>query len=382
MTLRVYTTDLTFYDGYMDKLIQEASTGFSHAILRLRACVPRLANMDAAVIAAAHLTIDDARTVYACEHGFDDWEAFTAYVASVDSGDIDDPFPAFIQAVEQGDTVVVDSLLDADPNLVQHVASTGKSSLHSIANVEMATILIARGAPPALETPLSGGTALIHALVWGNTEVADVLSGESLTPGNLRVAAGLGRLDLLEKMWDADGSLTPQARAGREYYRPNYGWFAWTPSDDEQEVLDEALVYAATNGRIEAAQYLVDRGADVNGFAYQTTALHRATWKGHAGMVEWLLDRGVSIDTRGWLGGHVQGGTALHIAANSGHLELARILVARGANVTARDAMYEGAPDGWAQHHNHPEVRDLLRPLREARETRTNGDAIWPWSHR
>ena len=57
-------------------------------------------------------------------------------------------------------------------------------------------------------------------------------------------------------------------------------------------------------------------------------------------MVEWLLDRGASIDAKGWLGGHVQGGTALHVAANSGQLESARLLVARGADVTARDALY------------------------------------------
>ncbi len=369
MTLRLYTTDLSFYDGYISMLVQEAVAGFSPAVQRMHTSVPRLARIDPGDIPTANLTIDDGHAVYAGEHGFDSWKAFTAWAAQIESGTVQDRFPAFIEAVERTDSATVDHLLDEDPDLVQHVATTGKSALQSTDNAALAAHLISRGAPVGLESPVPGGTPLMRALVWGHTEVAEVLSAVSLAPGNLRVAAGLGRLDLLATMWHAGGSLAAQARAGCDYYRPNYGWFAWTPADNDQEVLDEALVYAATNGRVAAAQYLVDRGADVNGLAYQTTALHRATWKGHAAMVEWLLERGAAIDAKGWLGGHVQGGTALHIAANSGHLELARLLVARGANVTARDALYDGAPDGWANHFKHSEVRDFLRPLREARES-------------
>lgn len=269
----------------------------------------------------------------------------------------------FIQAVEQGDIAIVDRQLDEDVDLLRHVASTRKTCLHSVANAEMAQHLIDWGAAVDAEAPVPGGTALIHALIWGQRDVAEVLAAISLSPGNLRVAAGLGRMQLLEPMWTSAGELTAQAPTGRDYYRPNDSWFAWAPGDDDQEVLDEALIYAATNGRLQAAEYLVARGANVDGLAYETSALIRAVWAQQTEMVEWLLDQGASVNARGWLGGHLQGATALHIAANGGHLDLARLLVDRGADVMLRDALNDATAEGWAEYHNHPDVRDFLHSV-------------------
>ena len=348
----------------MEKLVEEARAGFSPAVGRMSSSVPRLAHIRVSDIPQAELTINDARWVYAREHGFGTWEEFTAFVGHVAAGSQEEPFVEFIHAVEEGDTDVVERHLDRDPDLVRQVGSSHKSSLHSAANAQLAMLLVSRGAPVDMEVPLQGGTPLMHALVWGAVQKADAIATVTLAPGNLRVAAGLGRVDLLQKMWMEDGALAQEARAGRTYYRPNYGWFPWKPGDDDQEILDEALVYAATNGRTFAAQVLVDRGADVNGLAYETRPLIRAAWKGHTEMVDWLLDHGASIDATGWLGGHVKGGTALHLTANNGNLALARHLVDRGADLTVRDEMYGGRPEGWANHHGHTEVRDFLRSLR------------------
>jgi hypothetical protein len=45
---------------------------------------------------------------------------------------------------------------------------------------------------------------------------------------------------------------TPQAGAHRGFYRPHGGFPAWQPSDEPQEVLAEALVWAAKSDRVEA----------------------------------------------------------------------------------------------------------------------------------
>ena len=66
-------------------------------------------------------------------------------------------------------------------------------------------------------------------------------------PRNLRVAAGLGRVDLIAEL-----AGTPAAGAHRGFYRPHGGFPAWRPSEDPQEVLDEALVWAAKSDRVEA----------------------------------------------------------------------------------------------------------------------------------
>jgi hypothetical protein len=118
------------------------------------------------------------------------------------------------------------------------------------------------------------------ALFWGHREVVDLLG---LEPRNLRVAAGLGRVDLIDELAGA-----PAAGAHRGFYRPHGGFPAWQPSDDPQEVLDEALVWAAKSDRVEAVERLVELGADVDG--------------------------------RGTFGGpdHGRGVTALHLAAGRG----------------------------------------------------------------
>ena len=64
-------------------------------------------------------------------------------------------------------------------------------------------------------------------------------------PANLRAAAGLGDLALIEELSGPDGRPTAQAGAHRGFYRPHGGFPPWTPSPDPQEGLDEALACGA-----------------------------------------------------------------------------------------------------------------------------------------
>src|SRR4029078_2628938 len=59
---------------------------------------------------------------------------------------------------------------------------------------ELARVLLTAGARTDLSARGDGGTPLIVALFWGHREVVELLGRE---PGNLRVAAGLGDLDLI-----------------------------------------------------------------------------------------------------------------------------------------------------------------------------------------
>jgi hypothetical protein len=359
MILRSYTSDVSWYGNYVDKLVAEARQGFAPAVARMIAHVPRLATR-ASGEALEDATVEDGRLVYAREHGFETWPAFAGALADVEAGRRLEPFIAFIHAVEEDEVDAVARALDAAPDLVGFVGSAGKSALHSAPSVRMIRLLLERGAPVALEAPLPGGTPLMHWLVWGAADNADVLAAVSLAPANLRVAAGLGRLDLLAPMWDRAG-LTAAARAKRDYYRPNYGWHPWQPGTSEQEVLDEALIYAATNGRIEAAQYLLDRGATVNGVVYGTTALGRAATKGRLAMVDWLLAHGAEVDAHAWLGGYPKRATPLHLAASTGEVEVIKRLVAGGASLDARDDEYQATPEEWARHFGQQAAAACLR---------------------
>ena len=365
--LKIYTADVSFYEGYIANLAAEAAAGFAPAIDRLIAHTPRFQISKPEQIPAAQPDADDARWVYAREHGFDDWPCFVEQLEKINSGAVEEPFIAFIHACEEGNTQQVWQGLDRHPDLVTYNCSTHKTPLHSPATLEVAHILIQAGTPLTTETPLAGGTALVHALVWGWTDIAELIAEHDASPANLRVAAGLGRIELLKTMFSTDSSLKQQARQGRAFYRGNYGWFPWTPTGDDQEILDEGLIYAACNGRVEAMDFLLSQGANPNGKAYETTALLRATWKGQRQAVDWLLDHGANINATGGLGGHAQGATAIHIAASQGDRALVEHLVARGADLTLRDLLYNGTPDGWAKQYKHDELAQYLYEQQQAR---------------
>ena len=69
------------------------------------------------------------------------------------------------------------------------------------------------------------------------------------------------------------------------------------------EIQATALTLAAVGGQAEAAQWLVDNGADVNGLNGDgSTALNAAAFLGRAGVAKVLIDGGVDTSIRSWEG--------------------------------------------------------------------------------
>ena len=161
--------------------------------------------------------------------------------------------------------------------------------------------------------------------------MVDLLGRE---PRNLRAAAGLGDVELIREL-----AGTPQAGAHRGFYRPHGGFPAWQPSDDPQEILDEALVWAAKADRVEAIRALVDLGARVDADPYRGTALTWAAANGRVAAIRELIGLGADPNRRATFGGpdHGEGVTALHLAAQAGRLEAVEELLAPGP--TRRSAM-------------------------------------------
>jgi hypothetical protein len=157
---------------------------------------------------------------------------------------------------------------------------------------------------------------------------------------------------------------TPTAGAHRGFYRPHSGFPPWQPSDDPQEVLDEALAWAARSDRVEALDALVEHGAAPDGEAYRGTALAWAAACGRVDAIRRLVALGADPSHRTAFGGpeHGEGITALHLAAQNGALDVIRALLELGADPTVEDALYHGTPAGWAEHGGHAAARELLLP--------------------
>ncbi|NBB82630.1 MAG: ankyrin repeat domain-containing protein, partial [Alphaproteobacteria bacterium] len=273
----------------------------------------------AAAVADGRIGEEACKTVVARSHGFDDWAGFAEHVAAVAAGRVRVPFLDAVAAIKAGDVAGLADLLDAEPALVNapgtngnrlanvavnqkaaaafdllvargadvdlgndkgwtplHDAAYGTPHRESATDLALLEAVLAAGASPEIEARGPGGTPLAVALFWGHRALAERLAAEAVVPLNLRIAAGLGRGDLIDRLIAPDGTPAPEAGVARGFHRPHGGFPLWRPGDDPQEIRDEALVWAAKAGRIEAMARLVDRGANLDGEPCNGRALHWA----------------------------------------------------------------------------------------------------------
>ena len=340
------------------------------------------------IASVREVTVDEARRDLAARHGLASWDDLRRRVEAMRSGaEPPTPFRLAYRALEAGDRERLVELLDQHPDLVMQSGTNGNDLLGMAGDIGVVSLLLERGADPnrgndygwtklhqagyandsdlaqrmlaaGARTDLSargdGGTPLVVALFWGHRDVAGLLGRH---PVNLRVAAGLGDLELIREL-----AGTPQAGAHRAFYRPHGGFPAWQPSDDPQEVLDEGLVWAAKSDRVEAIRHLVDLGARVDADPYRGTALTWAAVNGRVAAVRALVELGADPNQRGTFGGpsHGEGATAIHLAAQAGRREAVVTLLELGADPLLLDNLHGGNARGWAGVGGHPELADIL----------------------
>ena len=287
---------------------------------------------------------------------------------------MDAKFDAAINAIKSGDVDRLRVLVQADPTLATSRSSSGHPTLlqclvldarDNPKQIDMARVLVEAGAD--IDGPLiasascnnvaaaallldrgaaidgtGGWSPLEEALYWNSQGTIDLLVRRGARIQNLRIAAGLGRTDVIENLFADNGSLRPEAgavnwpwgdlnviessnfdRHGRDMLSSKFSSFP----QDRQGIIDNAFVYACMHGHMDAAQLLLAKGAQLNAIP----------------------------------GGFDYSGTALHYAALNGHRAMVEFLVAHGADVQIKDTKVGQTAAGWAEYGGHPEIRDLLR---------------------
>jgi len=217
---------------------------------------------------------------------------------------VSDPLEALAAAVRKGDAAAVETLLAADPALVNARRPDGSSFA-------------------------------LFAVYCGHARLVNVFRDHGRT------------LDLFEATAAGDAAAVRALLASDPAA-------ARAVSPDGFPVLGLALFF----GHGALANLLLESGADPNAAstnAMKVTPLHAATSRGDAAMVRKLLERGAHPDAR------QQGGwTSLHNAAAQGHVEIVRLLRGRGADVSARTDDGKTAAD-LAGERGHGVLAESLR---------------------
>jgi uncharacterized protein len=181
------------------------------------------------------------------------------------------------------------------------------------------------------ERAADGRSPVLHALYTGHADLVEPIL-DANPPLDVFDAAAVGRTRGLEELLDADPSLAQ----------------AFAPDGFT------ALHLAAFFGQEDAAQALLERGADVAAVArnpdLQVTPLHSAAAGGHIAIVKLLLEHGADPNAR-------QGGgfTPLHSAAQNDDRESVEALLAAGADASLANDEGRTAADLAGE-----ETRDLV----------------------
>jgi ankyrin repeat protein len=158
--------------------------------------------------------------------------------------------------------------------------------------VEYVRLLLDAGAD--LAARVDGNTPLESAIGFGRTQMVDLIAELGIVPQGLWTYAACGRLDLVQACFDAEGRLRPDAALSR----PNLADFLpFQPrtavSDDPEQIMAEAFVFACQHGRTEVVRWFLDRGLDPDVAPYfGRTGLVWAVMSQQAEVAGLLMERG------------------------------------------------------------------------------------------
>ena len=156
---------------------------------------------------------------------------------------------------------------------------------------ELMAFLLARGASLGGEKGPAAWSKLINACHANGRPGAAEFLARRADGLDLEAAAGVGRLDIVETFFDANGRLKANAT-------------------DKQ--MQDGFTWACEYGRSDVVEFLLQRGMEV-----------AAKLRPH-------------------------GQTGMHWAAYGGCVDTVRVLLRHNAPVNAKDGTFEGTPLGWA----------------------------------
>ena len=307
--------------------------------------------------------LSQAQFVVARAHGFLSWPKLACHIEGLSAAESDvSAFERAANAITSGDLAALDRLLAAHPGLVHarsgrehHATLLHYVSANGVENYRQKTpaniVAIARrlldaGSDVDTEADVYGGGCTTLGLVVTSTPPREVgvqiALADLLLERGARIDAGIVRSCLMNGCPEAAAHMAARGASVN-------------------------LEEAAGIGRLDVVARYFDAVRTLPE-ADAASALIMASWYDHQGVVNFLLDHGVDPGARAPKEGH----TALHVAAYRGNPEIVRLLLKRHAPVNVTDVVYGTPPLVWALHAwlvddrtNEDGYRSVLRMLAE-----------------
>jgi ankyrin repeat protein len=272
-------------------------------------------------------------------------------------------------AVRLGMMENVRRMLSEDPALVHARGGDGQLPLHFAQTVEMAELLLERGADIDARDVDHESTAA-QWMVRDRPDVARALVKRGGAT-DILMASALGDLEVVTRLLDADPGAIRTAvnrtwfpmrdpRAGGSIYIWTLGSNKTAPAlarEFGHDALFRMLMERAPDGMRLAlacelgderlAKELLAARPDLPATltAGERRAIADAAQENNVTAVRLMLEAGWPVDARGQ-----HNATPLHWAGYNGNAEMTRLLLAHGASAHVRDDDYNGTPLDWAQH--------------------------------
>ena len=234
------------------------------------------------------------------------WQAFLMeqVMRAVQDGDL----TAFVSGLQHEPWLLGEACVGFQAGLIERATLRDRGEF-IIALLELDPALLRRQPPPRSQ-------AIEFAFTYAKTHLIPVLTRIWPMPDDLPHTAAMGNLSRVKQWFDESGApalgdLDSHFPCNSPRARMHLHWGAPTA----QQVLDTALAWAVINRHFDVADFLLERGADIN-----------TTWSSH------------------------EPASILHELVFQGNYDSMRFLIERGIDMTIKDYRWNSTAQGWAFH--------------------------------
>jgi hypothetical protein len=260
--------------------------------------------------------------------------SWSGHSTSVTSPIGESDLTAFVRLFKREPWLLADAFVEFQAEIVARATLKDRGEFIS-AFFELDPAILRHQPPPPSQ-------AIEFAFTYARTHLIPALTRIWPLPDDLPHAAGTGNLSSMKQWFDESGApalgdvanhypCSPYMPKGRvDEYALQWG------GQREQRVLDVAFAWSVMNSHFDAADFLLDHGADIN-----------TTWSSH------------------------EPASVLHELVFHGNYEAMQFLIDRGIDMTIKDYRWNATAQGWARYAAKDEK--MARWLEEAERQRQHG---------